>query len=97
MMGSGFLAALAALAQPILARVLLALGFSVVTLAGVGGVVSQLRDLLIDKLGDAPTEALAIAGLAGVWDGLAMMLGSVSFAVAYWTATRAVRIAGGGS
>lgn len=94
-MGSGLLAAIAGLAGPILARVLLALGFSVVTLAGVVEVVSQLKGQVIGYLGAAPAAGLQIAGLAGVWVGLGMVLGSISFTVALWGFTKAVRIVKG--
>ena len=90
----GLIAALATLAQPILARVLLALGFSVVTLIGVSSSVSVIIAKLMERLHQIPSEPLQLAGLAGVWDALAIMLASVSFSLAYWAATRAVKIAG---
>lgn len=90
----GLLAGLATLAQPILARVLLALGFSVVALAGVAAVVGQLRALVVTKLGGVPSDALQLAGLAGLGESLGILFGAMTFAVAYWTATKAVKIAG---
>ncbi len=90
----GLLAGLAALAQPILARVLLALGFSVVTTTGVNLIISKIQDLVLVNLGNGVEAALQLAGLAGVWTGLGMVWGSVNFALAYWSMSKAVRLVG---
>lgn len=92
---SGFLTALAALATPILARILVALGFSVVTLVGVQAAVNGLVSTLMGKLGEAPIAGLQIAGLAGVWVGLGYVLGSITFTVTLWGLTKVVRIVKG--
>lgn len=94
-MGAGLLAAIAGLAGPMVARVLLALGFSVVTLTAASAGVGQVKDLLMANLGAAPVAGLKIAGLAGVWVGLGYVLGAVSFTLALWGLTKAVRIAAG--
>ncbi|MBB4842211.1 hypothetical protein HNP55_000706 [Paucibacter oligotrophus] len=95
-MGSGILAAIAGLATPILARILMAIGFSVVTFAGASAVVTQLRQLIITNLGGAAGAGLQIAGLAGVWDALGMVFGAVSFTVTLWGLTKSVRLVSGG-
>lgn len=92
-----FLAGIAALAGPILARVLLALGLSAVTLLGVTTVVTQMRGTLMGYIGAAPSAGLQLAGLAGVWVGLGMWLGAITFTISLWGMTKAVRIVGGGS
>jgi Protein of unknown function (DUF2523) len=94
-MGAGLLAAIAGLAGPMFARVLLAIGFSVVTLGGVQAAVSGLKGQLMSYLGAAPSAGLQLAGLAGVWEGLGMVLGAVSFTVSLWGLTKAVRIVKG--
>lgn len=94
-MGAGLLAAIAALAGPILARVLLALGFSVVTLGGVVAAVNAAKGSLVSYLGAAPNAAMQLAGLMGVWDGLGMMFGAMTFTVTLWGMTKAVRIVKG--
>lgn len=91
----GLLAALASLAAPLVARILLAVGFSVVTYAGMDAAVSAARSQLMQYLNGAPAAGLQIAGLAGVWEGLGMVFGSISFTVAWWALTKAVRIAKG--
>ncbi len=91
----GLLAALASLAAPIFARVLLAIGFSVVTYAGMSAAIAALRSQLMGYLAGAPAAGLQIAGLAGVWVGLGMVFGAITFTVAWWGLTKAVRIAKG--
>jgi hypothetical protein len=92
----GWLAALAGLASPILARVLIALGFSVVTITGAVAVLGTLKSQLLDMLGTAPSGALMLAGLGGAWVGLGMVLGACTFAVSVWGLTKAVKIGAGG-
>lgn len=92
---NGLLAAIAGLASPIVARVLIALGFSVVTLTGVEAAVNGLVSTLMTKLGDAPLAGLQIAGLAGVWVGLGYVLGSITFTLTLWGLTKVVRLVKG--
>ena len=91
----GLLAALASLAGPMLARILMSLTFSVVTYTGLTIVIGALRSQLMDSLNGAAGAGLQIAGLAGVWVGLGMVLGAVTFIVSWWGLTKAVRIAKG--
>lgn len=91
----GLLAALASLAAPMFARVLLAIGFSVTTYVGMQAVISALRGQLMGYLQGAPLAGLQIAGLAGVWTGLGMVFGAITFTLAWWAMTKAVRIAKG--
>ncbi len=91
----GLLAALASLAAPLVARILLAVGFSVVTFAGMDAAITALRGQLMGYLTGAPLAGLQIAGLAGVWIGLGMVFGAISFTVAWWAMTKAVRITKG--
>lgn len=91
----GLLAGLASLAQPILARVLAALGMSLVTTVGAAAVLTQIKSLVISSLAGGVESALMIAGLAGVWTGLGMVWGAITFTVTYWQLTKAVRLATG--
>lgn len=93
----GLLAGIASLAQPILARVLMALGMSVVTFGGLAGIVTLLKDNILTALGAAPVAALQLAGLAGAWEALGLIFGALTFTVTYWALTKAVRIVGAGS
>jgi hypothetical protein len=92
---AGLLTALASLAAPILARVLLALGFSVVTYVGMSAAIGLLRSQFMNALSGAPLAMLQLAGLAGVWSGLGMLMGGVTFIIAWWGLTKAVRVTKG--
>lgn len=92
----GFFAALAAVAAPITARILIALGFSVVTVTGVTVAVGALKSQLLAVLGTAPAPMLQLLGLAGAWIGLGLIFGAVTFCVAFWTLTKAQSIIGTG-
>ncbi len=93
-LGAGLLGGLAALAQPITARVLIALGLSVVTIGGVQQAYSALRNLAVNKLGGLPADVHQLGSLLGLWEGIGIVLGAASFAVAYWALTKSVQIAG---
>lgn len=91
----GLLAAIAGLATPILARVLLALGFSVVTFTGASAVVGMLKSEILSVLGGANLPALQLAGLGGAWVALGWVFGAATFTVTYWALTKAVRVVSG--
>lgn len=96
-MGSGFLAALASLAAPIAARVLLALGMAVVTVGGVAASIGGLKSAILSSIGGASENIVLLAGLAGCWEGLGLVFGAVTFAISFWTATQATKIIGVGT
>jgi hypothetical protein len=76
-----FAAFLASMAAPLVARVLMALGFSVITVTGVTIVIQQLKELVISNLGNAPLSMVQLGGLLGAWHGLGMVFGAITFAV----------------
>lgn len=90
----GLLASLLALAQPILARVLIALGMSVVTIGGVSAVLTDLKQDIVTGIGAGPAAALELAGLLGAWEGLGIVFGAVTFAGTIWGITSARRVLG---
>jgi len=90
----GLLAAIATLAAPMAARVIIALGFSVVTLAGAEAVISQLKGLMLSSIGAGESVGIQIAGIAGVWEALGAVFGAITFTVTLFALTKAVRIAG---
>lgn len=91
----GWLASLAALATPILGRVLLALNFSLVTFLGGSIAFHAVKDQIVAQLGQGPTAALQLVGLGGGWVALGMILGAMNFAVTFWLLSRSTRLVGG--
>jgi len=76
-----FAAFLASMAAPLVARVLMALGFSVITVTGVTVAIQQLKDLVVNNLGNAPVAVLQLGGALGAWVGLGMVFGAITFAI----------------
>lgn len=92
----GLLAGIASLAGPIAARVLLALGFSVMTVGGVALAWDSVRSSIVSLLGAQSGAYVQLAGVGGIWVALGIVVGGMSWAVTYWSLTKAVRIMGAG-
>lgn len=97
-----FLPAVVSLVRPILGRVLLSLGFAVVTITGVGTAVSYGKDQLVAALQSNASNAgtvaaIQLAGLGGAWEGLGIVFGAMTFAVSMFTIRSAQSILGIGS
>lgn len=92
-MGSGILAAIAALAAPMAMRILIALGISVLTIGGVAASVSALKSAVLDTMAGAPLAVLQLIGLGGGWIALGALLGSVTFTATLWGLTKLTRLA----
>jgi len=76
-----FAAFLASMAAPIVARVLMALGFSVITVTGITVAIQALKDQIVANLSTMQQGALGLAGLMGMWVALGMIFGAITFAV----------------
>lgn len=83
---------LLALAQPLVARILIALGMTITTLTGVTVAYSTLKTSMQDSLNSVPAAAMQLAALAGAPEGVAMVLGAITFVIALWTTTSATKI-----
>lgn len=90
----GLLAAIAGLAVPMVARVLVALGFSVVSITGVAIAWGTVKGQIVSNLSAQAGAYVQLAGLGGVWIALGAIIGAMSFAVAFWGLTSATRIMG---
>lgn len=91
-----FLAGLVSIAGTVAGRVLLSLGFSVVTITGVAEVVSSFKADIVARLAVTDTSILMLVGHFGAWDALGILFGAATFCVSYWAATSSVRILGVG-
>lgn len=82
------------LVQPIIARILAALGFSVVTIVGFDAAVDGLRSQLVTSVNSLPADVLGVFLLAGGGYGLGMILGAVAVRVLMWQIQNATKILG---
>lgn len=85
---------LASLTPTLVARVLASLGMGVVTITGITAAWDTLRDTLIAHVHGIPLDIAQLAGMAGVWDGLALILGAVAARVTLAALSSSKRILG---
>lgn len=83
-----------ALVQPLIGRILTALGFSLVTIVGMEVVINQLRDMVKNGVNSMPSDMLNIFLLAGGGTGLGMILGAIATKVMLWQIQSATKILG---
>lgn len=80
------------LVQPIIARILVALGFSLVSFVGMGAVLDQVIAASVGAWGGLPSQMLALAGLAGIGQALGIIMGAVLTRMMIWQLTKATRM-----
>jgi len=66
------------LVQPIMSRILVALGLAVVTTVGFTAVVQEVKDLLIAKFYALPADMLGVFLLVGGGEALGMIFGAIA-------------------
>lgn len=85
---------LLSLVQPILGRILAALGFSVITITGFQIAIDTLKNQLIGSVNQLPADMLNIALLAGVGEGLGMITAAIAVRVLLWQIQQSTKILG---
>ncbi|MDO8447546.1 MAG: DUF2523 family protein [Rhodoferax sp.] len=79
---------------PLVARILIALGFSVVSIVGVTAVLGQLKSSFISQAMALPAAGLQLGLLAGLGVALGIIFGAVTTRVAMWQIANATKILG---
>lgn len=87
-------AMLLGLIGPAVGRVLVALGFSVVTMSGVELAFGQLKSYLINSVNTLPGEIMQLFLMAGGGVALNMIFGAITFRLSVWAMTNAVKVVG---
>lgn len=85
---------LLALLQPGIARILAALGFSVVTMAGFELAVSTVKTMMINQVNSLPADMLGLFLFAGGGRALGMVFGAIAVRVLMWQIQNATKILG---
>lgn len=85
---------LLAMVTPLLGRILVALGFSVVTFVGMEAMIGALIGRMQSGWGGLPGDVVGLIGLAGGGEALSIICGAALTRVAIWQLTRAVRLMG---
>lgn len=78
----------------VVARVLLSIGFAVVTINGVEAGIGFLKDALVDSVNALPGEVLGLFLLGGGGVAINVIFAAITFRVTIWSATKAVRVLG---
>lgn len=86
---------LASLVPGLVARVLAAIGFGLVTITGLQLVTGQLLDYVTSSYDGIPGAVLGLMNLAGVGMAMNIILGAITARVALYVLTKSTRIIGG--
>lgn len=85
---------LLSLVQPFIAKILLALGFSVVTITGFEAAIDQVKQQLVGNINALPADLLNVFLLAGGGKGVGIILAAVAVKVLLWQISSATKILG---
>lgn len=80
--------------QPLLGKILMVLGFQVVSIVGITLVVDQVKGMAIGYFQGIPTMALQFLLLGGLSQGMGIIFGAVATRIALWQIQNSVRILG---
>jgi Protein of unknown function (DUF2523) len=80
------------LVQPIISRIMVALGLSVVTFTGMSLVMEQMTNVVGNAWGALPGAIFGLAQLAGLGEGLSIVFGAIATRVLIWQLTRSTRM-----
>ena len=83
---------LLALVQPMVGKVLVSLGFSVVSVVGFQQVVGILQTQLVQSVNALPLQMLQIFLIAGGGVGISMIVAAIAVRVLIWQAFNAKKI-----
>lgn len=85
---------LLSLLQPALAKILLSLGFSVVSIVGMQALLTQLKTSLVSSFSSLPADALSLFLLAGGGVALGIVFGALTTKLLLWQIQRSTQILG---
>lgn len=85
---------LAAMMAPLAAKVLLALGFSVISIIGVTTVLETLKTQFVAQAAAVPAAGMQIALIGGFGIGIGIIFGAVTTRMALWQIQNATKILG---
>lgn len=85
---------LLSLVQPMLGRILTALGFSVVSIVGMEAMLSQIRTQLVTGLGGLSADMFNVFLLAGGGQALGIITGALTTKLLLWQVQNATKVLG---
>ena len=85
---------LLALAEPLLAKILIVLGLSVVSIVGVDAVIGTLKTQFISNLSSMPVLWLDFALYLWIGKGIGIIFGAITTRLALWSIQNATAVLG---
>lgn len=85
---------LLALLEPMIAKILLALGFSVVSIVGVTTVIDQIKQSIIGSVNSMPVDMLNFVLFAGIGHGIGIIFGACATKLTLWSIQNATSLLG---
>lgn len=85
---------LAAMVRPLLAKVLVSLGFSVVTITGFNLVLGELRDMFVQSTNALGADVLNLFLISGGGTAAGIIFGAISVRVALFQIQQSTKILG---
>jgi len=79
---------LLAMVQPLIARILVTVGFSLVTFTGMTVLFDTLTAQAVSAWGGLPATILQLAGLAGIGEALSIITGAIATRILIWQLTK---------
>ncbi|WP_418117776.1 DUF2523 family protein [Variovorax sp. 350MFTsu5.1] len=85
---------LLAMMEPLIAKVLATLGFSVITIVGMESVVAQLKAQIVAQMGALPVDVLNFALFMGIGKAIGIIFGACTTKLLLWSIQNATSILG---
>ncbi len=85
---------LLSLVQPLIGRILTALGFSLVSIVGMQAILDQIRTSLVSGLGGMSADMFNVFLLAGGGQALGIITGALTTKLLLWQVQNATKILG---
>lgn len=85
---------LMAICQPLIGRILVTLGFSVVTITGFNLVVDQLKDAVVSSTNAMPSVTLNLFLIGGGGVAMGIVFGAITTRLLLWQISKSTRILG---
>lgn len=85
---------LAGMMQPLVARIMIALGLNMVSIVGVDTAIGQLKVLVLQRFGEVPAVGLQMALLGGLDTAIGMIFGAITFRLVLWQAQNSMKLLG---
>lgn len=85
---------LLAMVQPLLAKILLSLGFSVVSIVGMQTVIGQFKQSIVTSANSMPVDMLNLVLFSGIGTGIGIIFGACTTKLLLWQIQSATSILG---